>query len=228
MVETGNLLDAAELLRASTEQAGKLNDYFSELVSAVDGSGAGKGGHFAPRELHSELMRLDPRVVVTTNYDRIFERASGSGFKVHSHDSTSIGSELRGGSPLLIKLHGSVDNSEDMIITRTDYSRVRRNGAHALSTVQSLLMTRPAVFVGYGFRDPDMLLLLENVVGNQHSAPSHYLLTGDDIPKHAESMYATCYGTATVKFRAQDFVDMEHAISEFGDLVDVIRAESRG
>ena len=81
---------------------------------------------------------------------------------------------------MLVKIHGSVDDATNLVMTRSDYARLRRLGAHVLEVLQALFLTKTALFVGYGFGDPDVQLLLENVMGARGEVAAHYLLTSND------------------------------------------------
>ncbi len=81
-----------------------------------------------------------------------------------------------------MKLHGTVDDESQIVLTRSDFSRVRRDGAHVLEVLQSLFLTRTAIFVGYGFADPDIQLIFENILGARGGPAAHYWLTGDKMP----------------------------------------------
>lgn len=216
-LDRGDYLECAEIAKLAAKSRGKSMDFLNAIAHSVDGP---SGRHFGPSDVYSQVMRLNPSFIVTTNYDRILERATRNGFKVHSFTSETLGSETRGGSPLLVKIHGSVDDSENLILTRGDYSKVRRNGSHALSVVQAMFLTRPVLFLGYGFRDPDIHLMLENVLGATDAPPTHYLLTGDDIPEHLMYTYRDSYGTAVIKFKSGNYVEMAEMIRALGDLVE--------
>jgi len=222
-VTKGDYLGAAELLRVKTRANGKEQDFLSLIADQTDG-GQKPEQQFQPVTLHETLLRLDPHVLITTNYDKVLERATRNGYKVHLYDSMNLGAELRSGSPVLIKIHGSVDHAQDLILTRSDYTRLRRDGAHALEVVQALLLTRPALFVGYSFNDPDVHLILENILGATGAVPSHYLLTGDSIPDHVREIYRYCYGTSVVRFGSGDFAEINRMLELLAEAVELRRS----
>lgn len=165
----------------------------------------------------------EPEVVVTTNYDRVIERATRNGYNVHSYESSTLGRDVRSGTPVLVKVHGTVDSASKIILTRSDYSRLRREGAHALEVLQALFLTRTALFVGYSFSDPDIHLLLENVLGARGDVAAHYLLTSDTIPLHQRDVYKYCYGTAVVTFGKQDYKEMNRMLELLAEAVEARR-----
>jgi hypothetical protein len=221
-LDRGDYLGAAELVRMKSKDSGKERDFLTKIAELTDG-GSKPDYQYQPIGLHETLLGLDPDVLITTNYDRILERATRNGYKVHAYNSRNLGGELRAGSPVLIKIHGSVDDSSELILTRSDYSRLRRKGAHALEVVQALFLTRTVLFVGYSFSDPDVQLILENILGATGDVASHYLLTSSAIPTHIREIYRYCYGTSVISFKHGDFEEMRRMLELLSEAVELRR-----
>ena len=140
---------------------------------------------FNPNELHRIIMDLDSRVVVSTNFDKLYENhcasttaTNGAGaFKVIQYSSTDLCDELKSDTRLIIKAHGSIDEVNRMIFTRSEYHTARAQNHGFYEILKALFMTNTVVFIGCGMQDPDMLLVLEevNIVGE--SANPHYVIT---------------------------------------------------
>jgi len=114
-------------------------------------------------------MRIDE--AVTTNFDKLFELAA----KVPFGDELSVLPWKRqpGRPPWLLKLHGDIE-SGDLIITSEDYRELARHPGVLGSVVQSLLVTRHLVFVGYSLRDADFVELATGVADAlERSGASH-------------------------------------------------------
>lgn len=220
LVERMNYLEAAELIRVCARTEGKEQDFLGKIAEMADG---GRESQYRPVELHDALMRLEPDIIVTTNYDRVIERATNNGYNLHRFDSTTLASDVRSGNPVLLKIHGSVDSATELVLTRSDYARLRRDGAHALEVLQALFLTKTALFAGYSLNDPDIQLLLENALGARGNTPAHYLLTGGPIPSHVQQMYSYCYGTTTVHYKSGDYAEMKRMIEVLGDEVGALR-----
>lgn len=105
---------------------------------------------------HGLLASLPSQEAVTTNFDQLYEVAAGN-IAVLPKDPRESGGRL------LLKLHGSVDNYKDMILTRSDYLKMPRQYGALMGLVQGLLMMRKMVFVGYSLSDEDFHELLEEV-----------------------------------------------------------------
>src|SRR5205085_2623757 len=131
---------------------------------------------------HALLASLPVGEAVTTNYDRLFElawAARGRRFSVLPY-------ALRPGADAwVLKLHGSVDHPEDIVLTRAHlFAAEERNEALA-GAVQALLLTRHMLFVGFSLTDEDF---------HRIAAAVRRVLRGLETPGGA----AEPFGTAVV------------------------------
>jgi len=210
------MLDAAALIRHEAVQKSRLQDFYNYIRVAVDGK---PGASFDGSAWHDAVVKLEPQLIVTTNYDKILERATGNGYSTHEFSSDRVAGDVRRRVPTLLKIHGSVDAIEDIVLTRTDYTRLRLTGAHALGVLQALFLTRTALLVGYSLGDPDIQLLFENVLGGRNEAPAHYMLASDDMPGYEQDVLQYSYGVTPVKYAAGSYDDALKALVELADLV---------
>jgi hypothetical protein len=217
----GNLLGAAELLRHYAKQAGRQPDLYTKLAEIVDSP---DGHRFQPGPWHDQLLRLDPIVLVTTNYDRILERLTGNGYNLHRPDSKNVDADLRAGTPVLIKAHGTVDQKEDMVLCQTDYARLRREAGHMFDVLGALALTRTCLFLGYGLQDPDINMVMENVMGARGIAPAHYALTSKSQARHLKETLEYAYGVTLVEYKKDDHADGLAALTSLADAVEALRA----
>lgn len=139
-------------------------------------------------------------MIVTTNYDKIIERATSSGYVVHDYNSDSVAADVRRNYPLLLKIHGTVDRMDGIVLSRRDYTDVRNNGAHAMETLHALLVTRPALLLDYRLHDPDLQLVLENIFGGRKQIPAHYMLAPDNIPDYERDVLTYSYGVNVITY----------------------------
>nr|WP_246836331.1 SIR2 family protein [Nesterenkonia sp. NBAIMH1] len=146
-----------------------------------------------------QLGPTGPRVVVTTNYDRIIERGSDNTFQKHEHDSKTVGQDIRNGLPTLIKVHGSVDTLENTILNQSDYTRLSITGSHVMDVLRALFLTRTVLFLGYSMGDPDIQLVLQNVQPIMGQTPAHYVLC-EDVVSYKRSMLQTSFGVTPITY----------------------------
>src|SRR5688572_13252549 len=68
LIAEHQLLAAADHIRYCLDNQNALNTYHAALKRAVEGP---PGDLFVPSELFDRLLALDPRIVFTTNYDKL-------------------------------------------------------------------------------------------------------------------------------------------------------------
>jgi len=160
LIENRDLLPAADHIRHALDGESKLNTYLSTIKRAVEGP---TGDPYRPSTLYEVLLALEPQVVFTTNYDKLFETASQNGYASHQFASRTLAGDLRRGDPVLVKLHGSTDSVRDVVLTRTDFARVMDQGNSVFEVLRALSLTSTLLFVGYSLDDPDIQLVLQAV-----------------------------------------------------------------
>lgn len=109
---------------------------------------------------HGLLASLPSKEAVTTNFDALFEQAcriGGTDLAVLPENPRTTDGRW------LLKLHGSVDDPENMVLTRSDYLDMPRRYGALMGLVQGLLMLRKMVFVGYSLSDEDFHELVDEV-----------------------------------------------------------------
>lgn len=194
LIESGEYLLAAEHIHISLRKLGLTNDLWRLIEEKVDGP---KVSRYQPSEVYTQLLQLEPDVVITTNFDRIFERAAGrDNFSVstwvRSPGQSTVADRIRAGDPVLIKIHGCVSDPSSITLTRSMYALTRRDGADTFSAVKALCMTRPVLFVGYRLADPDIQLLLEDSGVGTYFHSGHYLITEQQpTDAHAKAFEAS-------------------------------------
>ena len=106
------------------------------------------------------LASLPGHEAVTLNYDTLFETArKGQGTKL----TVIPNGQVEAGTSWLLKLHGSTDRPDDIVLTRQDYLAYAASRSALSSLAVSLLMTRHLLFVGFGFGDDHFHQLLHDV-----------------------------------------------------------------
>lgn len=117
---------------------------------------------------HGLLASLPSKEAVTTNFDVLFEEAC----RVRDADIAVLPKNPRTtNGRWLLKLHGSVDDPERMVLTRSDYLEMPRRYGALMGLVQGLLMLRKMVFVGYSLSDEDFHELIDEVRSARGDAP---------------------------------------------------------
>lgn len=109
---------------------------------------------------HSLLAGLPVSEVATTNYDTLFEQASEAAGR-----STQVipYRPRRNVERWVLKLHGSLDHPEDIVLTRDDYLRYGAQRQALAGIVQAMLMTRSMLFVGFSLADDNFHRIADEV-----------------------------------------------------------------
>jgi SIR2-like protein len=221
-IRTHDLLTAAEIIQHHCMENSRIDDFRNEIAKRVDG-GSTAESIFQKNPIHDLISALDPRIIFTTNYDKILERHFKYGFRILSFDSKEIAATVRQGHPVIVKLHGSVDQAGFTILTRLDFTRLRREGSHALDTIEALLLTRTALFVGYSLDDPDLRLVLENQFGSKGVRPAHYLLTHRERSEIRRALLREAYGVNLVEYSGEHGAGVNGSLTALVDRVAAIR-----
>lgn len=217
-----DLLTAAEIIQHHCSEVSRADDFRNEIAARVDGGSAANKA-FQKNDIHDVISSLDPRIIVTTNYDKILERHFIDGFKILQFESTEIAATIRQGHPVIVKLHGTVDNATSTILTRLDFTRLRREGIHALDTLEALLLTRTALFIGYSLDDPDLRLILENQFGAKGARPAHYLLTQKEKSEIRRALFRDAYGVNLLEYSGDHVAGVTKSLTALVALVEANR-----
>lgn len=152
-------------------------------------------GRFKPSEIHKIIKELDSKIVVTTNFDKIYESICNEPEYVTFEytDTRSIIASIKAPESIIIKAHGSIDDTEKIIFTAKQYFDAQRKYPEFYHLLSALFLTHTVVFLGYSLNDPDINLLLQFLYNTANSTCPHYLIdkTGnkDQIKKHWKDTY---------------------------------------
>lgn len=134
----------------------------------------------SPTESQRLLMQLPVPEVWTTNYDRLLEQAAVDDPKVVVSE-TELRDVVEPGRKRIIKMHGGVtaDGSDWQvrpIITRTDFERYDQEHPLYADRLRATFLTRPMLFVGFGFQDPNVEVLLRLARTIDASPQQHFAI----------------------------------------------------
>lgn len=149
-----------ELRHLEARDAGRILDQRLKprggLAKAVEEETAAARGSL----VHLLVASLPISEVVTTNYDTLFESAwrnTGRQPRILPWDP------LADARPWLLKLHGSTDHPDSIVLSRDDYLRFEGEGVALAGIVQAMLLTRHMLFVGYSLSDDNFHRLVHQV-----------------------------------------------------------------
>ena len=136
---------------------------------------------FAPNEMHKIILELDPKIVITTNYDEIYDHycISGnaeSGYNICRYYDRFAVENIRSRVRLVMKAHGCVSDPTKVVLSRSSYYTAKRDHPSFYQVLDALFLTHTILFIGASLTDPDIQLVLENVNISAPSAHPHYAL----------------------------------------------------
>ncbi len=127
----------------------KLNDLINSSIADQ---------FYEPSDLYDELLKLEWEDIFTTNYDTLLERALSKLSLKREYKVIYSCKDLPNSTrPRLIKLHGSVDKSNDYIITEEDYRTYPTKYAPFVNTVQQSMLETQLCLIGFSGTDPNFL-----------------------------------------------------------------------
>lgn len=174
-IKSGDFLTACELIK---KELGR--DDFNTLIRNEF-----LNPRFTPAEIHEHIYNLDSRIVITPNFDKIYDtyaNATSQGSIItKKFTEEDIVDCVRRPEPLIIKIHGTVDDIDNLIFTRKDYSQARTKNRNFYRIIEALSLTHTFVFIGCGTNDPDIRLLLEDFTFKFPLSKKHYIV----MPKNA-------------------------------------------
>lgn len=146
-----------------------------------------KGAFLTPKfkhaPIHESLFKLDCRIVVTPNFDRIYEtyatKETVGTIIVKNYCDNDIVTDIKGDGRVIIKIHGTVDDTKKLIFSRSDYARARSESRDFYELLNALSLTHTFLFIGCGVNDPDIRLLLEDSFFKHDATKPHFMVTSD-------------------------------------------------
>jgi len=102
-----------------------------------------------PNILNTLIADIRPRHIVTTNYDKLMDMAAKD-YTVIRQDKDLFRANA---SHYLIKMHGDVENVEQIVFKETDYLQYSETHRLMETYLKSLLIDHIFLFVGYSLND---------------------------------------------------------------------------
>jgi len=170
LLKRSDYLTACEIIKV------KLDDRWNHLVDEQFVK-----PRFQHADIHRNIFKLDSRIVLTQNVDRIYDtfassESSGTVY-VKDYSKADVAQVVRGDRRCVLKAHGTVDTPNEMIFTREDYVRARVSHSSFYSVLDALAVTHTLLFIGCGVSDPDVQMMLERHAYAFPGSRPHYMVT---------------------------------------------------
>lgn len=128
-----------------------------------------------PSSLHRTILKVSPRVIITTNWDCIIENAIEQ--EGYLYDKICTDKDLVSStSPnKFIKIHGDFKN-HNIVFKEDDYLNYSRNFPLIENYIKSIFSTHTVLFLGYSYNDINLKHILKWIQSHSSSAPPMYLV----------------------------------------------------
>jgi hypothetical protein len=167
LIDQGKYLDAAQILVDSMPAPDFAYFLRKELQDPC----------FLASPIHSIVFRIDPKIIITTNFDAIIESyyvQNNTFISVNKYYDPDVLDQVRANTRLLLKVHGCINAPMQVMLTRTQYNEAKKRYSAFYNTLNALFMTRTVLFIGCGLADPDIQLLLEAASAAAPCGYPHY------------------------------------------------------
>lgn len=222
---------AGDLLQAASYGFAKLTkSQIGEFIKAISGT-----GDVVPASIHEVIMRLGPTCFITTNYDDLLDQAFRKWKPGKNEPDLVTNRQLSEQANIvhaqarnfIFKPHGDARDSESIVLTREQYRMLLPEGPYSatLTTLKTLLPSRPMLFIGFGLRDPDFMYvrdLLANIY--RGGIRDHYAIVADALDEQAD-YWREHYAVHLVSYKTTALTNGKRDHSALLDLLASIKAE---
>lgn len=148
-----------------------------------------------------QLPAITKGPVVTTNFDRILERAFAEAHKpfkerVWGAKADMFVAALSGNEPYLLKVHGDAMDRTDRVLTLSDYSKHYGNTQASKidmnmplpKALQQVVTTRTLLFLGCSLENDRTMQIIHHVASKHGAPPAHYAIV--ELPREPKDIAA--------------------------------------
>lgn len=168
-----------------------------------------------PSKAHSLLFDLNPKLIITTNYDRLIENAYASKAQrsltvIPYSDSATVQRRLQDDKyrqrPFLYKIHGDIEDVSSIILSENDYRKLLYDQLGYQTVLSSIFIHYTVLFMGFSFSDEELSLLLGKLrYALKGSANPDYILLQEHECNPVEAERFRCdYGLEVISYPNHD------------------------
>jgi hypothetical protein len=190
LIEEKDLLPAAEAIKDGVNP-----ELFRRALSSIMDDES-----ISPSPTHLLLPTIPFAAVLTSNYDRLLERAYGKVAQlpwVITHNSgTALTAALHDRRFYILKVHGTIEHVETIVLGRRSYRELMHGNEAYVEHIRTLLRTKTLLFVGFSLSDPDLRLILEQeqAVWGGHANIHYALMNAGELNSLVQREWERDYG----------------------------------
>lgn len=182
--------------------------------------------NYLASDVHKAIKIIDSKIVITTNFDKIYDNLCNEpNYVIYDYSNAkSIGANIKSPENLIIKAHGNIDDTDDIIFTSKQYNEVQVKYPTFYTLLHALFLTHTVIFLGYGLSDPDINLVLHGLSNTSNSSTPHYISIKKGESSHIKNHWKDTYNISVLEY-GPDFKDFNESIFDLRDLVQSLRIE---
>ncbi|UWS33053.1 SIR2 family protein [Erwinia pyrifoliae] len=164
-----------------------------------------------PSFMHRNLFNLNPRYIITTNWDTLIEKTAielGLAYDLVSSDSDLAQSQL---DKKIIKMHGDF-KQHNFVFKEDDYLQYNQNFPLIENYIKGIFSTCTIIFLGYSYNDYNLKQIVSWIANISKATPKKYLLQkifdetqAHYLKGHGISLLAPLVGELSYKDLYADF-----------------------
>ncbi|MCT3597013.1 hypothetical protein EFS11_00360 [Levilactobacillus brevis] len=135
------------------------------------------------------LLQLNAGSYITTNIDNSLDVVKGLAGKMraqifwYNQDNDikdKVISKDYAKDPLIIRLHGSLNDTKNLIFSRDQYTKISSSNSFVMKKLlPALFITTTVLFVGYSINDPDVLRVITDSYSPENIQHNFFILTNE-------------------------------------------------
>lgn len=165
---------------------------------------------FTPKDLCNQVALTQIphfQTIITTNYDTLLEDTYGNDCVVvrSAQDCTDLPND----KVRIYKIHGDFSNTDNLIVTKNDYRKyfAESSDNSLWRLVQSLLLTKDVLFIGYSLEDDNVFTILESIQKDTNQHKENIYLISPSVTKSKQKRLEGL-NVKYIDSRAEDFLPM--------------------
>jgi SIR2-like domain len=197
IIQQGDLITAASLCRYKM-RGSDLRDFIDEIFI---------NSKPRPQEIHKILVNLGPDSFITTNYDRLIEEAyqkehDGLVLAPVNNDQAVEQAAIikHGSSRFIFTPHGRMDEVETIIFSREDYRKIQFGSKSSTNCLEHLFVSRPVVYIGFSLKDPDFLMIKDQIASTYSCYEREHFAILPDISEIMKQFWRDKYGINIISY----------------------------
>lgn len=157
---------------------------------------------------HDILAQIPFKAILTTNFDNFLEQSNAQ--KQHFYRSLlpndmNISEEKFSGILPILKIHGSYETPESIVLTKAGLRDLLFNNPKYNETLKRYFTDNTVLFYGYGFNDPDIDFILQEIMASKKGwTKKHYAILPDVGEIEAE-YYLREYNVQVISYKTRSY-----------------------